>query len=87
MSKWAEKLRPPQSDRREPRHAEPTVPRDYTTRTFIERSCRNKQGYSKVEAATAINHFRTARRGRHGQPDDLRMYQCEFCNRWHLTKS
>lgn len=43
-------------------------------------SC-GKRGYTKVEAQTALN----ARLAGRGAPDELRIYQCPGCNRWHLT--
>ena len=48
--------------------------------------CEEKRSYSKKEAATVVNrlnHHR--RRHRHGRPHRVRSYQCNECDRWHLT--
>ena len=49
--------------------------------------CTRKRAYSKVEAQPETTLFRRTGRGRHGQPENLRMYQCPFCTRWHVTKA
>ncbi len=42
--------------------------------------CNGKKCYSKRDAQTAKN-FRLEE----GTADQLRIYQCNFCNYWHLT--
>jgi hypothetical protein len=46
----------------------------------------DKQGYSKKDAQTVLNHRTKGRlTSRHGRPKYLRAYHCEICNAWHLT--
>lgn len=46
---------------------------------FIRTRCEEKNRYSKKEAVTV-------QRNAHKNGRELRVYQCEFCNFWHLTK-
>lgn len=61
--------------------------------------CMGKRIYSKREAAEVRNrrsrgepNVKMFRRGEHRRrlrsvPDNLRIYQCNICNGWHLTSS
>ena len=50
--------------------------------TKIKMNCGKKQ-YSKKDALTAVN-YRT-RKGHNQRAEYLRIYQCKFCNYWHIT--
>ena len=41
--------------------------------------CGEKKSYSKKDAITAMNY-----RERMGEKK-LRIYHCDYCNKWHLT--
>lgn len=43
----------------------------------------NKKIYSKKEAATALNHNKSAKTFRKKRP--VRYYYCRYCDGWHLT--
>lgn len=47
----------------------------------MEKTCNGKKSYNKKDAVSAMNYIL-----REGREDFLRVYQCGFCSRWHLTK-
>ena len=46
------------------------------------KTCGGKRIYRKIEAESARNHLLDT-----GQADMLRIYQCPYCNFWHLTST
>lgn len=55
--------------------------------TFDHRKvmCTGKRAYTKRDALTVVN-WRAGRKKFIRQPDrNLRVYQCSYCNLWHVT--
>lgn len=55
-----------------------------------ESMCMSKHAYTKRDAQTAVNSRRRGgspfqNRRRHNPDPNLRAYQCDYCNYWHLT--
>lgn len=47
--------------------------------------CRGKIRYEKLRDAVTSQKHQLRFRGRHGRQKQLHIYQCRYCNGWHLT--
>lgn len=55
-------------------------------RARSKQACRRKRSFEDKKAVrTFMNHFMKEQRGRHGSPEKLAAYPCQYCKGWHIT--